>query len=71
MTLRVELTSAPAADDVVAAMLDLEYILLGENVLNIEDVSDWLEEAHSQVESAWLGCVTEKLHLKYQPEAIV
>lgn len=69
-TLRVEVATAPSADNVLAAMLDLEYISVGENVLSFEDVDAWLEDAHKCVESAWLGSITEKLHLMYEPEAV-
>jgi uncharacterized protein (TIGR04255 family) len=70
-SLRVEVATAPSTDNnVLAAMLDLEYISMGENVLSFDDVNAWLEEAHSRIESAWLGSITEKLHLKYEPEAV-
>lgn len=69
-TLRVEVAAADSTDNILAAMLDLEYILTGENVLSFEAVGSWLDEAHDRIESAWLGSITEKLHLKYGPEAV-
>lgn len=69
-TLRVEVATAPSTDNVLAAMLDLEYISLGENVISFDDVDEWLEEAHNRIEAAWLGSITERLHMKYKPEAV-
>jgi uncharacterized protein (TIGR04255 family) len=70
-TLRVEIANAPASENILASMLDLEYILMGENVLQFDAVEKWLEEAHERIEDAWLGSITEKLHLTYSPEAVI
>lgn len=68
--LRVEVSAAPSTENIAAVMLDLEYISRGECVLSTEAVVAWLEEAHSCIESTWLGSITEPLHKKYEPEAI-
>lgn len=51
--------------------LDLEYSSISKNLLLSSDVDKWLEEAHAKIEVAWLGSITEKLHLKYGPEKSV
>lgn len=70
VTLKIEVANAPAPEKVLASMVDLEYVLVGENVLMFAEVENWLEEAHARIESAWLGSITEKLHLKYKPGVI-
>ena len=68
--LKVELSSAPGGEDFVASVLDLEYTVVGENVLKFEGVEAWLDVAHTRIEAAWIGSITEKMHTKCEPEGI-
>lgn len=69
--LRVQLDSMPSTgNNHLVALLDLEYISVGEKVVPVDRVDAWLDSSHSRIESAWLGCITEELHRKYEPEAI-
>lgn len=68
--LRIELASIYASSDTIGTKLDIEYVLAGENVHHFADIGTWLEKAHDIIESAWLGSITQTLHMKFEPEAL-
>ncbi|MHB8411280.1 MAG: TIGR04255 family protein [Candidatus Acidiferrales bacterium] len=58
--LRVQLQSAMSENqNDYSLLLDLEYYALGLNVISFETASNWLEEAHARIESAFEGCLTD------------
>lgn len=44
-----------------AFILDLDYFLARRRGVAVADVLNWIEEAHSQVEEVFEGCITDKL----------
>lgn len=68
--LKISLADVTENEDKMRFLLDIEFFEHGENVLPFEHVGDWLERAHSTIELAWLGCITEDLHYRYGPEVI-
>lgn len=67
---RVKITLADTVSDdsALRCILDIEYISADESVLTSNNIDLWLDEAHSRVESAWLGCITQALHERCEPE---
>ncbi len=41
-------------------MLDINYYLANAEAVSFENVSDWLENAHNNVEIAFEACITDK-----------
>lgn len=44
-----------------AVVLDLDYILVRPKDITLDKSFDWLEEAHGHLETAFEGCITDKL----------
>lgn len=50
----------PEKPDVLTLVLDLDYIMTIPERVSLEQVSDWIENAHSRVENAFEACITDK-----------
>ncbi len=44
-----------------ALLLDIDYSLIQEDTVSINDVPEWLEEAHKKIETIFEGCITDRL----------
>jgi uncharacterized protein (TIGR04255 family) len=59
---RVQLVSTPAdAPENKAVTLDIDYYLNKPESVSPEDAMDWVESAHSKVESLFEGCITDRI----------
>lgn len=56
-------------EDPTAVVLDIEYSLAQPNALTLEQITDWLEEAHSKIEEIFEGSITDRLRATFEPEA--
>ncbi len=58
----------PPSPDQVSFYLDLDYRLMVPNHIEIAQLREWLEEAHSTIEAAFEGCITNKLREAFEKE---
>jgi uncharacterized protein (TIGR04255 family) len=58
---RVQLITPAAAKESKIAILDIDYFLARPRAIEMSEVLDWIEEAHSRVEEIFEGCITDKL----------
>jgi uncharacterized protein (TIGR04255 family) len=63
---RVQLTPAAAKESKIAAILDIDYFLARPRAIEMSEVLDWIEEAHSRVEEIFEGCITDKLREMFE-----
>ncbi|RLA98417.1 MAG: TIGR04255 family protein [Deltaproteobacteria bacterium] len=63
---RVQLTPAPDSGDKSAFMLDIDYFLARSREIEVGKALDWVEEAHSQVEAVFEGCITDVLRKMFE-----
>jgi len=65
---RVQLTpiTHSETEGKIAFILDLDYFLARPRGVAVVDVLDWIEEAHSRVEEAFEGCITDKLRVMFE-----
>jgi uncharacterized protein (TIGR04255 family) len=52
----------------VTVLLDLDYFLHEPLSVDLENVSDWLNSAHKQIEDTFEGCLKDSLRAKFQGE---
>jgi uncharacterized protein (TIGR04255 family) len=64
LTLRVQ-TAVPDPEDEVAINLDIDYFLTKPGAVAIEDVMDWVEGAHIQVEQMFEASITDVLRTQF------
>jgi uncharacterized protein (TIGR04255 family) len=57
---RVQLTPDTAGEK-NALLLDVNYFLARPNSVKVSEALQWIEEAHTQVEEIFEGCITDKL----------
>jgi len=58
----VQLTPAPNSPEGKSVfMLNIEYFLAQPRSVKVTDALDWVDEAHSQVEKVFEGCITDRL----------
>lgn len=50
----------PEQPDVLALLLDLDYIMAVPERIPLDQASDWIEKAHTRVENAFEACITDK-----------
>ena len=60
---RVQVT--PAGGDRSAVILDIDYFLARSRAVSPADASEWVEQAHGEVEAVFEGCVTERLRSQF------
>lgn len=60
--LRIELTRTDPEDpDSIGFLLDLQYYLLRPNAIELDNIFDWIEIAHEQLEAGFESCLTPDL----------
>ncbi|MGB8346563.1 MAG: TIGR04255 family protein [Ktedonobacteraceae bacterium] len=52
--------------DVATIILDLDYFLAQPGSVALDDVSMWLESAHTHVEETFEGCITDRLRQHFE-----
>ena len=70
--LQVELTTVEPQDpqSTDAMRLDLNYMLLESRDIGEFSASDWLDDAHAEVEAAFEGAITEQLRARFRGEEV-
>lgn len=58
--LRLQLATGPAEGQALSVMLDLDYFLAKPAEVALEAGVDWLEQAHSMIETTFEGCLKER-----------
>lgn len=53
-------SAIPEKPDIVSLILDLDYILVKSEDISLEQVSGWIENAHTNLERAFESCITDK-----------
>jgi len=53
-------TIIPEKPDALSLVLDLDYIMIQPESITFDEVTDWLENAHTTVEDAFEACITDK-----------
>lgn len=65
---RVQLSN-PSVEETEVVILDIEYYLARPEILGPEEITGWLEEAHSRIEEIFESSITDRLRITFQPEA--
>lgn len=58
----------PEKPDVLSLLLDLDYIMVIPERIPLNQVSDWIEKAHTVVENAFEACITDKCRVLFGEE---
>jgi len=58
---RVQLTLEPNSGEKRALLLDIDYFLAKPHAVGVSGALQWVEEAHTQVEEIFEGCITDRL----------
>lgn len=67
--LKIQLTSTRTPQDGhLAVSLDLDYYLQKPGAVPLNELSIWIEHAHSRIEDAFNACITEKTIQSLEPE---
>lgn len=53
-------SAIPEKPDILSLLLDLDYIMAIPDRIALNQVSDWIEKAHTMVENAFEACITNK-----------
>ena len=53
-------SSIPEKPNVISLLLDFDYIMAIPERISLDQASDWIEKAHTTVESAFEACITDK-----------
>jgi uncharacterized protein (TIGR04255 family) len=62
----VEFTRIPASGGRSLFRLDIDYFLARPGAVEPAEALAWVEEAHSQVEKVFEGCITDKLREMFE-----
>lgn len=57
--------SYPQQNEGVSIILDLYYISINQENINIDNFSDWLEQAHVSIETAFEACLKDKTRISF------
>lgn len=52
--------------DVYAMILDLNYVLVQADEVELDNVMDWVSTAHTNIEATFEACITDQLRLKFK-----
>lgn len=63
---RVQLTPATGSGEKSAVILDIDYFLVRPRAVEVSDALEWVEEAHTQVEEIFEGCITDRLRERFE-----
>jgi len=58
---RVQLTPESNSGEKRALLLDIDYFLAKPRAVGVSEALQWVEEAHTQVEEIFEGCITDRL----------
>ncbi len=59
--LLLTLASTPSEKpDSIAFVLDLDYVMVSPEKVEIEKIEEWIEKAHTEIENGFEVCITEK-----------
>lgn len=58
----------PEKPDVLSFLLDLDYIMVIPERIPLNQVSDWIEKAHTVVENTFEACITDKCRVLFGKE---
>lgn len=64
---RVQLNNT--LEDPKTVFLDIEYSLAQPKALALEQITDWMEEAHNKIVEIFEGTITDRLRATFEPEA--
>ena len=56
----------PQKNGNMAFILDIDYYLKQSKDAFIDDICDWIEKAHAQVENIFEGCITDRLRIIFK-----
>ncbi len=54
--------------DSIAFVLDLDYVMVSPEKVEIEKTEEWIEEAHTEIEKGFEACITEKCRDLFKEE---
>ena len=67
--LLLTLASTPSEKpDNIAFVLDLDYVMVSPEKVEIEEVEGWIEKAHTEIENGFESCITEKCRDLFEEE---
>jgi len=67
--LLLTLASTPSEKpDNIAFVLDLDYVMVSPEKVEIEEVEGWIEKAHTEIENGFESCITEKCRDLFKEE---
>ena len=67
--LRVQLSTVPGTtDEQVVIRLDLDYSVVEAGAVPLERTTEWLQQAHDQVEEVFEGCLKDSVRAKFDEE---
>jgi uncharacterized protein (TIGR04255 family) len=65
--LNIQLASVDSGtSNTVAIILDLTYSLVKQGAITLDDISEWLTNAHSHIEDAFEACITDQLRSLFE-----
>ena len=60
--LRIDLRNAPSIkENTVRILFTLDYFLIQQNAIKMDNVFDWIETAHNNIETVFLSTAKEKI----------
>jgi uncharacterized protein (TIGR04255 family) len=65
---RVQLVAAAGTEARTAVILDIDYFVARPRAVDVSHGLNWVEEAHSQVEEVFEGCITDRLRAMFEEE---
>jgi uncharacterized protein (TIGR04255 family) len=56
---KVQLTSKPVKDEKLVFLLDIDYFLAKSNAISLQEILNWVENAHAKIETIFEGSLTD------------
>lgn len=53
---------------ITTVLLDIDYVLAQPNGVKIAEALDWVETAHSEIETVFEGCMTDQLRTMFEED---
>lgn len=63
-------TVIPSKQDIISIVLDIDYVMATPEYVSLNDVSEWLEKAHKEVENAFEASITDKARTLFEEEKV-
>lgn len=64
--LKLQVTSTEAVDEKAAVLLDIDYYLLEQEGVTLDEVGGWIQSAHSVIEQTFEACITDETRALFQ-----